>query len=52
MPFLDTRVDFELIIENCVGDQARYRNFVEVTNDSIRKYDSNGNIITIAGTCL
>lgn len=49
-PFLGTRVEFELIATNCAGDREAYRNFVEVTTDDIRMYDSNGELVSMSGT--
>jgi len=33
--FTGTRVDFELTLQNCVGDRESYRNFAEITNEDI-----------------
>lgn len=35
IPFIGTRVDMEITLTNCVGDKHSYRNFVEITRESI-----------------
>jgi len=52
-PFVGTWVDMEITLTNCVGDKHSYRNFFEMTRESIWMYNHLGEKVTMSGTvCL